>query len=59
VVPIYADTKIGVRGSSPFPSQGILVESVGTSGTTTRKIRVFKGWERVPIEFFPYNLFLP
>lgn len=59
IIPIYADTAIAVRGSSVLPPQGDIIESVGTSGNTSRKVRVYKGYPRVPIEFFPYNIFLP
>ena len=62
IIPLYANTKLAVTSDSPgntFPSQGYTIESVGTSGNTTRKVRVFQGFPRVPIEYFPYNLFLP
>lgn len=59
IIPLYANTIIGVNGSVQLPSQGYIIDSVGTSGNTTRKVRVFQGYSRVPIEYFPYNLFLP
>ncbi len=59
IIPLYANTTIGVVGDSIFPSQGYIIDSVGTSGNTTRKVRVFQGFPRVPVEYFPYNLFLP
>lgn len=59
VIPIYNDTKIGVGASTNLPSQGSIITSTGTSGNTKRTVQVVKGYPRVPIEFFPYNLFLP
>lgn len=58
VIPRYGNTRIAVNGAA-LPSQGSIIESVGTSGKTSRKVRVFKGYQRIPIEFFPYNLFIP
>ncbi len=59
IIPLYANTRLAVSASSQLPSQGNIIDSVGKSGSTTRKIRVFQGWPRIPIEYFPYNLFLP
>jgi len=57
VTPVYAGTSIWAHGSTNFPSQGKIISSVGTSGTTTRKILFFQGYESVPSEFF-YSLFV-
>lgn len=59
VIPIYHDSVIGVLSSQSLPAQGYVVNSTGTSGTTVRQVRVFQGFPRLPVEFFPYNLFLP
>jgi len=59
VIPLYASTKIGAQSSAPLPVQGYVIESTGESGDTVRKLRVFQGLPKLPIEFFPYNLFLP
>lgn len=59
VIPLYANTRLAVSANSQLPSQGNNIDSVGTSGNTTRKIKVFQGWPRIPIEFFPYSIFLP
>lgn len=58
VIPLYADANIAVKGDN-LPSQGEIIESVGKSRNTTRVVRVFRGYPKLPIEFFPYNLFLP
>lgn len=34
-----------------FPSQGILVDSSGTSGQSNRKVQVFQGWPEIPAPF--------
>lgn len=71
VVPLYNDTKMGVGYITcsvisvtcpvinPFPSQGSMITSTGAFGNTKRTVQVVKGYPRVPIEFFPYSLFLP
>lgn len=59
VVPLFANGVLGVRGSVGLPSQGFVIDSVGSSGNTKRTIRVFRGFPKVPIEYFPYNIFLP
>ena len=59
IIPLYANAIIGVHGDTSLPSQGNIIDSVGTSGNTTRKIKVFQGFPKIPIEYFPYNLFLP
>lgn len=59
IIPIYADTEIGVRSNVSLPAQGFNVESEGTSGEAVRKVKVFQSFPAVPIEIFPYNLFNP
>ena len=65
VVPLYAPSTIGVatlpasEGGRAFPSQGSVIESLGTSGNTQRKLSVYKGFSKIPTEFFPYVLFAP
>lgn len=59
VVPLYENTPIGVVASLALPSQGIVIDSTGESSGTTRKIKVFKGYPQLPIQFFSYGLFSP
>jgi len=62
VIPLYANAgKMGVRVNNgvALPPQGFVINSTGTSGNAVRKVKVFQGYPRVPVEFFPYNLFLP
>lgn len=62
VVPLYANAVMGARVSPPgpgLPSQGYVIDSVGSAGNTKRTVRVFRGFPKVPIEYFPYNIFLP
>ncbi len=58
IIPIYASTKIGARGPG-LPTQGYVISSVGKSDNAKRQIKVFRGFPSIPIEFFPYNLFVP
>lgn len=60
VIPVYASTTLAVSGNgTALPSQGQIIQSVGTSGGTQRKIVVYKGYPKVPVEFFPFLLFSP
>lgn len=59
IVPLYHETPIGVSGDNALPAQGSIITSIGTSGTTARKITVFQGFPTLPSELFPYGLFAP
>ncbi len=59
VIPLYADATIAAEGSVALPKQGNIISSTGSFGNTKRTVSVFQGYPRVPVEFFPYNLFLP
>ncbi len=58
IIPLYANTYMGVTGSN-LPPQGKTVESTGNAGGTARKISVFQSYPRLPIEIFPYVIFSP
>jgi hypothetical protein len=58
IIPLYASTILGVSSTGGnLPAQGQNLVSTGTAGGTTRKITVFKGFPRLPMEFFSYVLF--
>lgn len=64
VVPLYADSKVGVHVDSTlvgtsWPIQGKQINSTGTAGGTTRKITYYQGWPKIPNEIFQYVLFQP
>ena len=59
IIPLYHSTKIAIRSNDVLPSQGYSINSTGTSGGTVRKVKVFQSYPSLPIEFFPYNLFIP
>lgn len=59
ILTIYAPTPICIHGPNGFPKQGFIVDSVGNSGSTQRKLRVYQGYPRPPVELFPFNLFQP
>lgn len=56
--PIYNGAKIGFRSDSgiQFPPQGVVIESLGTSGSTQRKLRVNRGYP-LPPSIFDFALF--
>ncbi len=56
VIPVYNSAKIGVTSSVSLPVQGTLVNSVGESGETIRKVQYFSSHPQVPLEIFPYSL---
>lgn len=59
IIPLYANSVIGISGNTALPSQGTVITSTGTAGSTTRKVNVFQGYPEIPSEYFPYNLFSP
>ena len=59
IIPLYASSTIAVRGSTALPSQGTIIESVGTVDKTKRKIISFRGYPSLPTELFPFILFSP
>lgn len=66
VIPLYSPTVIGVRGCdaanttcNALPSQGTIVEAVGTADNTTRKLVSFRRYPKLPTELFPYSFFAP
>jgi len=59
IIPIYANGVIAVSGDQALPSQGKVITSIGSSGTSQRAVTVFQGHPEISSEFFPYNLFSP
>lgn len=59
VVPLYANTPLGITSGTSLPLQGKVIQSTGQSGGTERKITYFKGYPQLPVEFFQYILFSP
>ena len=59
VVPLYGSTTVGVDGgATALPLQGSVINSTGTSGQTSRKIRVFKGYPQTYLPYLSYGLFV-
>ncbi len=66
IIPLYSSAIIGVKGCdgsnsncTSLPSQGTIIESVGTADTAKRKIVHFSANASLPTEVFPYVLFTP
>ncbi len=66
IIPLYSPTNIAVRGCdaanttcNALPSQGTVVEAVGTADNTTRKLVSFRRYPKLPTELFPYSFFAP
>lgn len=59
VVPLYANTPLGISSGTSLPPQGKVIQSTGASGGTERKITYFQGYPQLPVEFFQYILFSP
>ena len=59
IIPLYTNASAGIIGTAAFPSQGSVISSLGTSGSTARKVSVFQGYPELPSEYFLYNLFSP
>jgi hypothetical protein len=59
VVPLYGSTTVGVDGgATALPLQGSVISSTGTSGQTSSKIRVFKGYPQTYLPYLSYGLFV-
>lgn len=59
IIPLYADTVVGVQSDVALPTQGTIVEALGTSGNAQRRVNTFRGYPKLPTEFFPYGIFIP
>lgn len=57
VVPLYAQTIIHAEGSIDLPEQGKIIESIGEAGGAVRKVVYYKGYRKLPSEFFQNVLF--
>lgn len=66
ITPLYADTTIAIRTrttgdafpGTPLPAQGSIIDSTGSSGSTQRKISVYRAYPKIPSELF-YTIFSP
>lgn len=68
VVPLYGNAQVGVHlvisrfcptcSANPLPIQYSVITSTGTAGSTVKKLKVVKGYPKIPLEFF-YNAYLP
>ena len=56
VIPIYNSVKVGVTSSVNIPVQGRIIESIGESGETIRKVQYFSSYPQLPLEIFPYSI---
>lgn len=56
LIPIYNSTKIGITSNVPLPEQGKIIESVGESGETVRRVQYFSSHPQIPLEVFPYSV---
>lgn len=59
IIPLYTGSNLAVTSSSDLPAQGKKIESTGNSGGAARRISVFQGYPRLPVELFPYAIFSP
>jgi hypothetical protein len=59
VIPLYANTYVGIKGSSVLPEQGTLITSTGVAGDVQRKVTVLKENPTLPTEMFSYTFLWP
>jgi len=66
IIPLYAPTLLAARGCdganancTPFPTQGTLIQSVGTAANTKRKIQTYRYYPQLPAELLQYSFFIP
>ncbi|MBI2613412.1 MAG: hypothetical protein HYW62_01445 [Candidatus Levybacteria bacterium] len=65
VIPIYKDAVVGVyacnhagNNCTSLPSQGYMITSTGTSGSSTIKIVAFEGYSQTYLPYLSYGLFV-
>ncbi len=56
VIPIYNSGKVGITADPGLPEQGAIIESVGTSGNSERKLMYYQSYPQIPNELFPYSI---
>ncbi len=56
IIPLYANTVIGVVGNTNLPVQGKIITSTGAAGSTQRTISYYQQNDSVPSEFY-YSIF--
>lgn len=59
IIPLYADTTIGIQADVALPTQGTIANALGSSGNAERRVSTFRGFPKLPTEFFPYGIFVP
>jgi Tfp pilus assembly protein PilX len=59
IIPLYADTSVGVTANVALPNQGTVVDALGSAGNAQRRVNTFRGYPKLPTEFFPYGIFAP
>jgi hypothetical protein len=58
VVPIYKDAIVGVSSATALPTQGYMVNSIGTSGQASQQLKVFRGYPQTYLPYLSYGLFV-
>lgn len=59
IIPLYANTYVGVQNNPVLPAQGTLIDSTGSVGEVKRKVSVYKANPFLPSEFFTYTFLWP
>lgn len=66
VIPLYSSANIAVRSCdsagnncNPLPSQGTVIESIGSADNTQRRLVTVRLYPKLPTELFPYSFFIP
>ena len=66
VIPLYSSAVIAVKGCDgannnclALPTQGTVVEAVGISDKSQRKLVSSRTYPKLPTEIFPYSFFAP
>lgn len=62
IIPLYAPTIVAIQNcgcGGGMPSQGTVIQSVGTSSNTEREIQTYRYYPELPPEIFQYSFFVP
>ena len=59
IIPLYAPSGVAIQNLGGMPSQGTVIQSVGTDNNTEREIQTYRYYPQLPSEIFQYSFFVP
>jgi hypothetical protein len=59
ITPIYNDAVIEINSSQDLPKQGEIISATGSSGDSSRKIKIYQAYPKIPSELLQYAILVP